>query len=1190
MRKDFCCLFCFFSAVFFIAGCNQDEKLFTLLSPKHTSIHFSNRITENDSVNILDNEYVYNGGGVAIADFNNDGLQDVYFTGNMVSNKLYLNKGDFKFQDVTEISNTTGNGKWCSGVAIVDINNDNLPDIYVCTTFTDYADSRTNILYVNQGNNSDGIPVFKEMAKEYGIADTTHSTNAAFFDYDLDGDLDLYILVDKVDPEGFPNKYHHKLVDGSSQGTDRLYRNDWNDSSQHPVFTNVSKEAGILIEGFGLGVHIADINRDGWPDIYVTNDYISNDLLYINNKNGTFTNRASEYFKHTSFSAMGNDIADINNDGLQDIIALDMLPEDNYRKKMMLNPNNYSSYQNTREFKYEYQYVRNTLQLNMGNRPGPDSLQHPVFSDIAFFANVSSTDWSWAPLVADFDNDGYKDIIVTNGFPRDVTDHDFIAYRNNTKNYAHKNDLLDAIPAIKLKNYAFRNNGDLSFSNVSAQWGIELPTFSSGAAIADLDNDGDLDYIVNNTNDSAHVFRNNLIEQKAGKSNFIRIRLQDDLKNTEALGAFAEINYGQNKKQIVEQTPYRGYLSTAEPFIHFGLGEDSIVSEIKITWPDGKEQIINGVKANQVLKIKKGENLLIPEKNNFSDNTFFVETTASFGIQYQHKERDYIDFNVQKLLPHKFSQYGPAIAVADLNGDRLDDVFIGGSYGYSGKIYFQKPGGTFIEKDLYPGADMNNKQNEDAGVLLFDADNDGDNDLYIASGGFENEEGSVNYKDRFYINDGKGNFNLDTTAFPFSLISKSCVKAADYDKDGDLDLFVGGRVMRGKYPMPVSSFILRNDSEKDKVRFTDVTKEIAPGLLDIGLVCDMLWTDFNNDGWQDILLAGEWMPITFIKNDKGRFSQKDQFIHIPDSEGWWNSLAAGDFDNDGDIDYVAGNVGLNSFYKTSIANPVKIYANDYNNDGGYDAIPTLFLPDINGKLAEFPAYGRDDMIKQMIGFKARFTQYHQYATAPISSVLKKEEIEKSLILKANTFSSCYIKNIGEGKFEIYPLPLQAQLSSIFAMIADDVDDDNNLDIIICGNDFGTEIGTGRYNALNGLLLKGDGKGNFKSLSAEESGLYIPGDGKGLVYIKADDGSPKLLATQNQGALLAFSKKNKTRIIDVKPDDLNADYLFTDGSRRKQEFYFGSSFYSQSGRYIFLGNNIKSVSITNAAGTKKGISN
>ena len=1093
-----------------------------------------------------------------------------------------------KFEDITEASGVNGKGRWCSGVAVVDINADGLPDIYVCATLKTNPEDRKNILYINQGVNKKGIPEFKEMATEYGVADTTYSTNAVFFDYDHDGDLDMFVLVDKIDEARFPNKYHYKIIDGSSPGTDHLYRNDWSDSLHHPVFTDVSKQAGILIEGFGLGVHVSDINRDGWPDIYVTNDYISNDLLYINNKNGTFTNKAADYFKHTSFSAMGNDIVDINNDGLQDVIALDMLPEDNYRKKMMLNPNNYSSYLNTKEFNYEYQYVRNTLQLNLGNRPGVDSVKHPIFADIAYYANVAGTDWSWAPLVADFDNDGYRDIIITNGFPRDVTDHDFIAYRANTKNYAPKNLLLGEIPTIKLKNYAFRNNGNLTFANVSGDWGITAPTFSSGAAYADLDNDGDLDYIVNNIDDSASVFMNNLNPKKEGKNNYLRVLLKGDSANIAALGSFVNIKYG-NKQQVYEETPYRGYLSTMEPFMHFGIGADSIVSEVKVTWPDGKEQLLTNIKANQLITIAKEINLPNKKSTELTDSLLFTDVTSATGIKYLQQEKDYIDFNVQKLLPHKFSQYGPAMATGDINGDGLEDFFIGGSYGYSGSFFIQKSDGRFLEKKLQPGADMNNKKVDDGGVLLFDADGDNDLDLYIIGGGFESPTNSGNYNDRFYINDGKGNFRLDTLAVPNNNnISKSCVKACDFDKDGDLDLFIGGRVEPGKYPMPVASHIFRNDSKNGKPTFTDVTKDVAPELLAIGLTCDMLWTDFDNDGWTDIIIVGEWMPLTFFKNRNGKFENITASTGVQKHTGWWNSLVAGDFDNDGDIDYIAGNVGLNSFYKASPAYPAAIYGFDYNSDGAYDAIPSLFLPDVNGNEKEFPAFGRDDMVKQMIGFRGRFTNYTQYARASMAAVLTKEETKNSLHLEANNLSSCFIKNNGVGHFEMQPLPVQAQLSSIFGMLAEDVDGDSNLDVIINGNDYGTEISTGRYDAFSGLVLKGDGKGNFTALLPAQSGLYIPGDGKSLVNIKSAKQSLLLLAAQNQGPLLAFENTAPRKIINLNATDSYVFYNYTNGKMRKEELYFGNSFFSQSGRYILAGAGVKSATITDVSGNKRSV--
>jgi len=921
----------------------------------------------------------------------------------------------------------------------------------------------------------------------------------------------------------------------------------------------------------------------------VTNDYITDDLLYINNKNGTFTNKAQEYFKHTSFSAMGNDIADINNDGLQDIIAVDMLPEDNFRKKMMLNPNNYSSYINTKEFNYGYQYVRNTLQLNRGNTPGRDTSTHPLFSDIAWYANIASTDWSWAPVVADFDNDGYRDIIITNGFPKDVTDHDFIAYRINTKNYAPKSTILSEIPAVKLKNYAFHNNGDLSFSNVTDEWGIKEPSFSNGAAYADLDNDGDLDYVVNNINDSASVFRNNLMERKKGKNNYIRILLQGDSPNKYALGAFVSIKYGANGQQLHEMTPYRGYLSTDERTIHFGLGADSLVREIHIEWPDGKQQLVQNIKANQTITITKDNSNYNSIKDLASNAPLFSDITGMNGLDFVHTDRDYIDFNIQKLLPHKFSQYGPALAVGDVNGDGLDDLFVGGSYGNSGKFFIQDKNGTFSARDLISAANMNSKKTEDAGVLLFDADNDQDLDLYIASGGFENPFGSPNYRDLFYLNDGQGNYKLDTTAIPAFSNSKSCVKAADYDKDGDLDLFIGGRVIPGKYPDPLNSYILRNESKNGLCKFVDVTKEIAPALINCGLICDMLWSDYNNDGWKDIILVGEWMPVTILKNEHGKFTKEHLDTALQQNSGWWNSLVAGDFDNDGDIDYVAGNVGLNSFYKASPAYPAGIYAFDYNGDGGYDAIPTLFLPDVQNKLQEFPAFGRDDMIKQMIGFKARFTNYKKYSLSPITEVLTQEEIKKSLKLTANNFASCFIKNNGNGNFDISPLPVQAQLSAAFAMVATDVDGDANLDLLITGNDYGTEIGTGRYDAFNGLVLKGDGTGKFNALETGETGFYIPGDGKALVGMATVKERVWYFASQNSGPLKTFELINRNQqIIRLLPGDEIIEYNFSNGSRRREEVYIGNSFYSQSGHYILVNHFVKAITISGVTGSKREI--
>ncbi len=1159
-----CCISVFAFYLFSLVSCNQKNTLFTLLESKETGIKFNNTITENDSLNILVNEYVYNGGGVAIADFNNDSLPDVYFTGNMVSNKMYLNKGSLKFEDVTEKANVTGNGKWCSGVAVVDINADGWKDLYVCVTLQNDPEKLKNLLYVNQGL-LNGFPIFKEMAEQYGLADTTHSTNAAFLDYDKDGDLDCYILVDKL--EKFPNKYHEIVKDGTGASTGRLYECIWPDTAKHPVYTDVSKKTGITTEGYGLGVNVSDINADGWPDIYVTNDYITNDLIYINNKNGTFTNKASAYLKHTSFSAMGNDVADINNDGLKDIIAVDMLPEDNFRKKMMLNANNYSAYLNVREFNYMYQYVRNTVQLNLGNAPLNDSNNHPIFGDIAYYSGLSSTDWSWCPMVTDFDNDGFKDVIITNGFPKDITDHDFIAYRENTKNYAAIKDLLTEIPEVKLKNYAYKNGGNLKFENVTDSWGITKPSFSNGAAYADFDNDGDLDYVVNNINDEAHFYENNQNKNKGDSNNFVAIKLSQTGHNPMAIGAVVNIEYGFGDKQVQENTIYRGYLSSISNVIHFGLGKHSVIGKLTILWPDGNKEDYYELNANGIYNLKKKNEQAPIQSLSLSNLQYFSENSDYLNINYTHTDKDYIDFNIQKLIPHKFSQYGPAISVADINGDDLDDFFVSGSYGNSGKFFTQTKDGTFAEKDLMPNANMSNKQQEDAGTLLFDADNDGDNDLYIASGGYENNILSVNYADRLYVNDGKGNFSLVTNALPSTTTIKSCVKGADIDADGDIDLFVGGRVVHSKYPMPESSQILRNDSKNGVPKFIDITTQIAPWLKNIGLVCDMVFTDFNNDSKPDIIIAGEWMATQMFENKNGKFENVTP-SNISNKIGWWNSIAAADLDNDGDMDYICGNLGENSFYKASEKYPSKIYAADFNKDGGYDAIPTLYLPNRQNKMEEFPAFGRDDLIKQMITIKARFTNYNSFALAGIDKILTTVELKDAYKLEANYFKSCIIKNLGNNKFEIIELPEMAQLSPVFGIVANDIDGDGNIDLILNTNDYGTEIFTGNYDALNGLVLKGDGKCNFYSMPAEETGFYVPGNGKALANIKVGD---KLitLASQNQGKLLAFKVNSGNEVVQFNKNEKYAVITLLNRKEITKYPEYGSSFNSQSGNYIII---------------------
>ncbi|WP_234737030.1 VCBS repeat-containing protein [Tellurirhabdus bombi] len=1187
---------CFLTVAFvswLISSCQfSRQSLFSLLPADETGITFSNRVTSNDTMSILNFEYMYNGGGVALGDFNNDGLEDIFFSGNQVANKLYLNKGNFKFEDITEKAAVGGSGKWCSGVMLVDINNDGWMDIYVAATVSRNAAMRENLLYVNQGASNGAAPVFKEMAKEYGIADDSHTTCAAFFDYDKDGDLDLYVVTNTI--ELYPNAYRPKVNDGSSPTTDRLYRNDFDAKLGHPVFTNVSRQAHILEEGYGLGINITDINRDGWPDVYVTNDYLSDDLLYINNQDGTFTNKASQTFKHTSNTAMGNDISDINNDGMMDVVVLDMLPQDNYRKKMFLAPNSYQTYLNNDEFGYNHQYVRNTLQLNQGFQPGT---RQPIFSDISLLADVAETDWSWTPMVVDFDHDGHRDIIVTNGYPKDIIDRDFMQFRASTSSVATQEYILSQIPEVKISNYAFKNNGDLTFKDATSDWGLRSPSFSNGAAYGDLDNDGDLDYVVNNINDSAFVYRNNLIEQKKPDANFLRVKFKGSDQNSMGLGAWVELRYGSGKKQVYEHTIYRGYLSTVENMAHFGLGTEATIAEMRVTWPNGKAQTLRNIKANQVLTVDIRQATEAATFPTTPSGQFFREVTDSLKFNLVHQEPEYIDFNQQKLLPHKLSQYAPAISVGDINGDGLDDMVMGGSQQNATMLLLQSSSGTFQQKPIdNRGLD---KQEEDMGTLLFDADGDGDLDLYVASGGSEGNANTDVFQDRLYTNDGKGNFTLVANALPQNFTSKSCVKATDFDHDGDLDLFVGGRVVPNQYPRPVSSFILRNDSKAGQAKFTDVTATVANGLLNLGLVCDALWTDVDNDGWQDLMLAGEWMPITLLRNEKGKFTAPTP-VSLGSSatplSGWWNSLIAADFDQDGDMDYIAGNFGRNSLNRASEKQPISVYAKDFDNNGFYDAIPTAYFPDERGIRREYPFHGREDVIKQMISMRGRFPYFKDFAMAPMEKLLKEEELKDAIVLKTNYLNSTYLENKGTDsngvpQFELHDLPTEAQLAPIFGMLADDFDKDGHIDLLAVGNDFSNETFTGRMDALNGLLLRGNGKGGFAALLPSESGFFVPGNAKGLARLTSADGSPLIVATQNRGPAKLFRCPKAAYTFRLQPTDAAALVTYA-GSKgapdRKQrlEFGYGESFLSQSGRNVTLGPDVKSVEVINYKGQKR----
>lgn len=1180
-------VFCLLSAL----SCKK-KTLFEQIPSSHSGIYFNNKITENDSINPLDIVNIYNGGGIGVGDFNNDGLYDIYFSGNMVPNRLYLNRGDFKFEDITDKAGVGGMGRWGRGVSIIDINNDGLMDIYVCNTIYKDSTRRRNLLYINQGPDKDGIPHFKEMAEEYGLDIHVQSTMASFFDYDNDGNLDMFLTVNEASGSYYPNLFGPTAARSPHESLSRLYHNEWDARLKHPVFRDASAKAGINLQGLGHAATIVDINRDGWKDIYVSNDFLSTNILYVNNHDGTFTDRSKEYFKHTSFNAMGQDIVDMNNDGLADVFELDMNPEDNYRKKMMMGPNSYQAIQKFDFYGYQYQYVRNTLQLNQGPRVlQNDTVGSPAFSEIAFMSGVAQTDWSWTPVITDFDNDGYRDIIITNGFPKDVTDHDFITYRQNAYAAASKKQVLDQIPSVKIHNYAYKNKGDLTFADETKNWGLNLPTFSNGAVYADLNNDGAMDMIINNIDDEALIYKNTAREKDTLNTHYLQIKFKGDNHNLNGLGAWADIYYDHDKHQVAENNPYRGYLSSNQNLTHFGLGKSRMLDSIVIRWPNGKKQVLQQVKANQLLTVDIA-NAKLPytwDLPKIDKASLFTDVSKTKGVQYFHNEDDFVDFNIQKLLPHKLSGYTPALAVADIDGNGLDDIVIGGNSLNVAKVFFQQAAGKFVQRDLLPKQRIFHGNTKDEGILLFDANGDGKPDLYIARGGYMNVRNDSTYQDNLYINDGKGNFTLAQNALPVNHTSKLCIRAFDYNKDGKPDLFVSGRVDPWNYPKPVSSMILRNDSKNGVVKFTDVTNEVAPGLKNIGLVCDALFTDYDNDGWPDLVLAGEWMPVTFFKNDHGVFKNVTQTMGAQNKTGWWNSIVAGDFRHTGRMDYIVGNVGLNTLYRASDQYPVYITAKDFDKNGTYNAITSVFLPDENGEKKEFPAVGREDMLKELISVKKKFTNYKSYATATMSDILTPEQSKGALRLKASSSQSCFFRNDGNGKFTIIPLPNAAQVSAINGMVVDDFDGDGNLDVMINGNDFGTEVGVGRYDALNGLLLKGDGKGNFKPQSILESGFYIPGDGKALVKLQDNNGNYMLAASQNRGALKVFQLKGKVNNIKLQPGDESAIITYKNGVKQKQEFYYGSSFLSQSGRFVTLNKGVKEIVITNNKGQSRSLS-
>ncbi|MEO1050317.1 MAG: VCBS repeat-containing protein [Bacteroidota bacterium] len=1079
----------------------EGDKLFTLLSARATGIDFTNTIEEDEKNNHLINDMFVAGSGVAVGDINNDSLPDLYFAGNQVPDKLYLNKGNMQFEDITESAGIKKLKTWSTGVTFADVNNDGLLDIYVCKSVQDNMQLSENLLYINKGDLT-----FEERAADYKLADRGLSIQANFVDFDKDGLIDLYLVNQPPSVGKRQGNGVNTMELSSLLYSDKFFKN------MNGSFVDVTLAVNVNNYAYGLSATAGDFNNDSWPDVYVTNDFDRPDHLYMNARDSSFNNRANIALKHMSNFSMGSDVADYDNDGLLDIFTVDMVAEDHKRIKTYMGGMQPENFWKTVKMGWHYQYMFNALQKNNGNG---------TFSEIAQLAGVSSTDWSWGPLFADFDNDGWKDLFVTNGIKRNQR------YADAEKQITRKldsleviakkegkqlNDLIDVMdfvemfPVDKLENYVARNNGDLTFSKKIEEWGLDIPTLSHGASYADLDLDGDIDLIVSNVDDVSHIYRNNTVER--GLGNYLKVGVKNQF-GAPAYGARIKVYQDGSMSQMVELTNVRGYMSKSEDVAHFGLGDIKTIEKVEVTWPDGKYWSKENVPANSYLIPNYAEAGKIPQGKP-QKPTLFFEVADVLEIDYKHKENNFNDFRREVLLPHKMSKFGPGLTVGDINGDGLDDFYVGGAVGHAGALFIQTRNEKFVRSDQ-PFLEED-KIHEDMGAVFFDADSDGDLDLFVTSGGNEHLQGTPEQQDRLYFNNGKGKLSRNAEALPDMTTSNSRVYPADFDGDGDMDLFVGGRMVPGQYPKPTRSYILRNEGGK----FTDITEKVSPELMKAGMVTAAEWVDFNGDGQLDLTVVGEWMPVMMLRNDGDLFTNITASAGLENTTGWYFDIASADFDGDGDMDLIAGNLGLNYKYKASEEEPFEVYSSDFDDNGSLDIVLSYYE---HGE--SFPVRGRSCSSEQIPELQEKFPTYESFGEANLFDVYG-DNLETALHYQAKTFASSYIENKGDGTFEVKPLPLEAQFSSINNILIKDVNLDGKLDLLMSGNLYTSEIETPRNDAGMGVYLTGDGQGNFEAVPLSESGFFAPHDAKDMKLIKVGKQKKEVvLVANNDGKLQAL---------------------------------------------------------------------